>query len=372
MKPKLWPKLRIAPARSLPWVLLPKVMSGILLGLLTPLASWACDSNSRRMCEQQFAALVSYRSEAIDYAFGNVFATMPKQILVKFIRSDDKDYPNLDTVLYDRDRSTMVFPRRVLSYKLPNPLRWAAYYWPFYENERQHQDFPVIESIDNALWSAYLQEMAKARGLPWPHKDCESVEVGKRLPCEMLAGGIAEHVKENHQRIFNSNRVDRIWPEDFAAFQKRVWRTDLEYGEVMRYGGIMLIRPLINEFGVPRTLTYIAQTPFHVEGSSLKAAALEYQERARAALSAVPLAPVAAAAVQPVNSTIAAAQLARAPSDLAQPFFQEPSFRFRADQSQCVPVRCDSFIAPVQSPQQVGTSCMPQVITGQFLFERCK
>jgi hypothetical protein len=282
----------------------------VSLCTLLPHAGMACETNGRRFCEKQFESLVSYRSEAIDYAFGNVFATMPAEIHIKFVRSDDPEYPNLNgSILYDSEHATLIFPRRILASKLPNPLRWAAYYWPFYENERQRQEFAVIESVDNALWSAYLQEAAKARGLPWPHKDCQSVEVGKRLPCEMLAGGIAEHLKDNRQRIFNSNRVDRIWPEDFARFQKRVWRTDLEYAEVMRYGGILLIRPLINEFGVPRTLTYIAQTPFLVEGSSLKAAALEYQEHARQALSLLPIAATSAAATaQPIRPAIVAAE----------------------------------------------------------------
>jgi hypothetical protein len=266
------------------------------LVVLMPAAGMACEGNGRRLCEKQLAALVSYRTEAIDYAFGNVFAAMPAQIQIKFVRSDDPGYASLNgAIAYDREHATLIFPRRILSARLPNPLRWAAYYWPFYENERQRQEFPVIESIDNALWGAYLQEAAKARGLPWPHKDCQSVEVAKRLPCEMLAGGIAEHVKDKRQRIFNSNRVDRIWPEDFVSFQKRVWRTDLEYEEVLRYGGILLIRPLISEFGVPRTLTYIAQTPFQVEGNSLKAAALSYQEHAREALSKLPIAATSAA-----------------------------------------------------------------------------
>jgi len=297
VKPKLW----------IAWA---AVSMAVSTCLLMPPAAEACESTGRRFCEKQFEALVSYRSEAIDYAFGNVFATMPAEIHIKFARSDDPDYPNLGgSILYDREHATLVFPRRVLTAKLPNPLRWAAYYWPFYQNEHQREEFSVIESVDNALWSAYLQEAAKARGLSWPHKECQAVEVAKRLPCEMLAGGIAEHVKDNRQRIFNSNRVDRIWPEDFTAFQKRVWRTDLEYTEVMRYGGILLIRPLINEFGVPRTLTYIAQTPFRVDGSSLKAAALEYQEHARQALSILPIAATSAAAsAQPARPAIVAAQ----------------------------------------------------------------
>ena len=30
---------------------------------------------------------------------------------------------------YDLKRRTLIFPRRVLGAKTPNPLRWAAYYW---------------------------------------------------------------------------------------------------------------------------------------------------------------------------------------------------------------------------------------------------
>ena len=276
--------------------------------LLLPPAAMACESGGRRLCEKQFATLVSYRTEAIDYAFGNVSASMPKEIDIKFVKSGDPDYANLGgAVFYDREQHTLIFPRRVLAAKMPNPLRWAAYYWPYYENERQRQEYSVIEAVDNALWSAYLQEATQARGLPWPHKDCQSVEVGKRLPCEMLAGGIAEHLKDKRQRIFNSNRVDRIWPEDFAAFQKRVWRTDLEYDEVLRYGGILLIRPLINEFGVPRTLTYIAQTPFRVDDGNLRAAALTYQEQARQSLSILP---IAATSAKSVDTSIARAAVA--------------------------------------------------------------
>ena len=54
---------------------------------------------------------------------------------------------------------------------------------------------------------------------------------------------------------------------------------------MQRYGGIMLIKPLIEEFGVPRTLAYIAQTPFRVEDNNLREAAVHYQERARESLS---------------------------------------------------------------------------------------
>src|SRR5262249_52888437 len=157
----------------------------------------------------------------------------------------------------------LIFPRVLLGSKTPNPLRWATYYWPYYQNEQYRQTYPVIEAVDNVLWSAYLQEAAKAHGLQWPHKDCESIDVTKRLPCEMVVKGIAEYVKARNMPIFNSNRIDMIWPEDFSGFRKRVWRKeDPEYLDVQRYGGILLIRPLITEFGVPRALAYIAQTPF--------------------------------------------------------------------------------------------------------------
>jgi hypothetical protein len=156
----------------------------------------------------------------------------------------------------------------------------------------------VVEVIDNVLWNAFLQEAAAARGGQWPPKECSAVDVGRRLPCEMLVKGIAENVKALRGPLFNENRVDQIWPEDFAVFRKRVWRTDQEYQDVQRYGGIMLIKPLIDEFGVPRTLAYVAQTPFRVdENNNLREAALQYQDRARESLSiAMPIAPAVAKA----------------------------------------------------------------------------
>jgi len=77
-----------------------------------------------------------------------------------------------------------------------------------------------------------------------------------------------------------------IWPEDFAGFLRRVWqREDPEYIDVQRYGGILLVEPLINEFGVPRALTYLARTPFRIEDNNVHSSALRYQERAREFLS---------------------------------------------------------------------------------------
>ena len=270
-----------------------------LAALLFPLVGLACEGTDRRECKKQFRELVSYRAQAIDTAFGDLFGALPTEIQIKFVTTKDPEY-----ILfggregYDLKKRTMIFPRRVLGSKTPNPLRWAAYYWPFYQNEQYRLQFPVVEVIDNVLWNAFLQEAAAARGGQWPPKECSAVDVGRRLPCEMLVKGIAENVKALRGPLFNENRVDQIWPEDFAVFRKRVWRTDQEYQDVQRYGGIMLIKPLIDEFGVPRTLAYVAQTPFRVdENNNLREAALQYQARARESLSiAMPIAPAVAKA----------------------------------------------------------------------------
>src|SRR4030095_1716727 len=160
----------------------------------------------------------------------------------------------------------------------------------------------------------------RARGMQWPHKECSAVDVGRRLPCEMLVKGIAENVKALRGPLFNVNRVDQIWPDDFSTFRKRVWRTDQEYLDVQRYGGILLLKPLIEEFGVPRTLAYVAQTPFRVEeNNNLREAALQYQERAREALTlgATQVPPAVAAA--PVLDDPQLAQLPRAYTSVASP-----------------------------------------------------
>lgn len=262
--------------------------AGAAIFLLSPMLGNACESGDRRRCKEEFSTLVSYRTDAMQSAFGALFGSLPDEIQIKFVTTKDPEYKMYDgEVYYDQERRTLIFPRRVLGAKTPNPLRWAVYYWPFYENEQYQQTFPIIEVIDTVLWSAYLQEAAKVRGLPWPHKGCQSVDVSKRLPCEMLVHGISEHLKAIRIPLFNSNRVDRIWPEDFAAFRQRAWRHgDQEYLDVQKYGGILLIKPLLSEFGVPRALEYIAQTPFQIEDNNLRLSALHYQERARQALVA--------------------------------------------------------------------------------------
>jgi hypothetical protein len=290
-----------------------------LAALLFPLLGLVCEGTDRRECKKQFRELVSYRAQAIDTAFGDLFGALPAEIQIKFVTAKDPEYLLFGgREGYDLKRRTLIFPRRVLGAKTPNPLRWAAYYWPFYQNEQYRLQFPVVEVIDNVLWNAFLQEAASARGGQWPHKECSAVDVGRRLPCEMLVKGIAENVKALRGPLFNANRVDQIWPEDFSDFRKRVWRTDQEYQDVQRYGGIMLIKPLIEEFGVPRTLAYVAQTPFRVDDNNLREAAQHYQERARESLSlSMPIAP--AVAGTPVLGDPQLPQLTRASTFVASP-----------------------------------------------------
>lgn len=250
-----------------------------------PVVSMACNGTDRRWCEKEFSALVDYRSEAISAAFGDIFQKLPGEIQIKFVGAKDPEFLQFEgREGYDQKHRTLIVPRRLIYLKTPNPLRLASYYWPYYQDERYREEYPVIEVIDNVIWSAYLQESARASGLSWPHKDCQSVDVGKRLPCEMLVRGIGETVKRRTAALFNTNRMDMIWPQDFSAFRKRVWRTDQDYLDVQHYGGILLIQPLIDEFGIAKTLAYLARTPFQVEEDDLRTSALRYQERARQAL----------------------------------------------------------------------------------------
>ena len=264
-----------------------KVRGSIACALaLLPLLVLACESGDRRRCQEEFRTLISYRTEAIEGAFGDVFSVLPAQVRIRFVKTQDPDYAAFGgRMAYDIEHATLILPRRVLSAKTPNPMRAAVYYWPFYQYERYREEYPIIGAIDTMLWAAYLQEAARSAGQPWPHKDCASVNVTKRLPCEMLLNGALEHVTSLRSPLFNSNRIDLIWPDDFSSLRKRVWRTDQEYRDISHYGGILLVQPLVNEFGVPRAFAYIAQTPFQVENNNLRQSAQHYQDLAREVLT---------------------------------------------------------------------------------------
>jgi hypothetical protein len=257
------------------------------LGTLLPLTGFACDSTSRQRCKDQVEELVTYRAEAIERAFGDLVSVMPARIAIKFVGPKDDEYERYARkVAYDAVHGTFIVPRAFISARIPNPLRASAYYWPFYENELYRETFPLITAVDNALWGAYLQEAAEQRGLSWPHANCMSVEFEKRLPCEMLVEGVAEHLTAVRNPLFNANRMDQIWPQNFDKFMDTLkGRDDPRYLDVQRYGGLMLIKPLIGEFGVPQVLFYIAQTPFTLHDNDLRASALRYQNAAREALT---------------------------------------------------------------------------------------
>lgn len=257
-----------------------------IAGLFFPLAAMACDWSDRHHCKDTIGQLVAYRGEAIEYAFGNVFGALPRSVEIRFVTADDAQYAKFSgRVAYDSSERMLIIPRRYVDAQTPQPLRWAASYWPYYQNRQYRTAFPLIEAIDNALWGAVLQETARARGLSWPHEECGSINLDRRLPCEMLIAGVAAYLTERKPTMFNSNRVDRIWPDNFSEFEQRVWRrNEREYTDVQHYGGILLLRPLFSEFGVPLALTYVAETPFRVEGDNLRASALRYQERARQVL----------------------------------------------------------------------------------------
>lgn len=262
------------------------IMGGALIACAAavwPISSGACSLGATDQCKKRFEALVAYRAEAIEAEFGDVFGDLPADIKIEFVGRRAPQYATFGgNEGYDQQRRTLVFPLRLLGSKTPNPLRWAVYYWPFYEKQEYREAFPIVEIVDNLLWRAYLQEAAGRRGLSWPHEGCASEDLAERLPCEMLVEGITEHLKDRRGSIFNANRVDMIWPEDFADFREHLWRKgDEKYHNVKHYGGILLVGPLIEEFGFARALTYIAQTPFHIEDNNLRLSALRYQERAR-------------------------------------------------------------------------------------------
>lgn len=139
------------------------VSSIVWASALFPIVRLACDSTDRRVCQEQIVALVSYRTEAIGNAFGDLSALLPAHVQIRFVAAKDPEYAQLTGgVAYDSERHTLLLERAVLGATLPNPLRWAASYWPIYQVAQYRQMFPVVETIDNALWSAYLQEAAKS------------------------------------------------------------------------------------------------------------------------------------------------------------------------------------------------------------------
>jgi hypothetical protein len=260
------------------------IVSGLLFAgasLAFPATANACPYTALSRCKEQLLELIRLRADAIEAEFGDVFGTLPDDIRVEFVRK--KDDPRFaEKPGYDPDRRTILIPRRMLGWRTPNPLRWAVYYWPFYTVKENRETYPVVETVDDLLWTVYLQEAARRRDLEWPHGGCDSSDVGERLPCEMIEEGIKDYLKDPQGEIFNANRLEMIWPDDYEQFRDSLWRGgDRKYYNMKHFGGILLVKPLIEEFGIPRALAYFAQTPFRIEDNNVRESALKYQERAR-------------------------------------------------------------------------------------------
>lgn len=251
--------------------------------LLWPVFALACGLK----CEHEVERLVIYRADAISSAFGDLYGMLPNDIPIKFIARNEPEYDRFAAgAAYDADEHVLLLPREFILMRMPEPWMPLTSYWPYYQEAYNRQRFPIVEAVDNVLWGIYLNDAARAQGLAWPHAECHSVDIGERLACEMLTGGAAECIKNRPLPLFNANRLDRILPSNFAAFRRRVLRTDSEYHEVQRYGGLLLVGPIVTEFGVARALAYMAQTPFHIEHDDLRGSVERYQQRARKALAA--------------------------------------------------------------------------------------
>jgi hypothetical protein len=234
--------------------------------------------------EQQFARLVSERASAIDLAFGETFAPRVQELRIMLVRSGKwaAEHPTGD---YEPETRTLYFAQRLQYEEAPISTAYTTQYWPWY-GPSVRGVFPVVEVIDGALWTVVLEEAARAHDLTWPHAACRSFDIVERLPCEMLLYGVAGHTTQATPPLFNENRMSDIWPENLVEFRARVWRGDDQaLRNARKYGGYLLLRPLVRRFGVPRTLSYIASTPFRVEQNNVRLSAERYQRAAEEALA---------------------------------------------------------------------------------------
>jgi hypothetical protein len=245
-----------------------------------------CPATSGAASAQRFAKLVCIRARAIETAFGALFDARELVIRIEFVAADDPQYPQASMSSYDPVRHTLFFRRGVL---MQSPEAWYQYalaYWPYYGGDAPRAKYPVIGMVDEALWNAHLRQAAHERGLSWPHEDCGSMDIARRLGCEMLVSATVELSQSQTAPLFNANRVEQLWPENVREFERHAWtRGGREYREVRRLGGLLLVEPLVREFGAPRVFAYVARTPFEIENDNVRLSALSYQDRARNALA---------------------------------------------------------------------------------------
>ena len=227
--------------------------------------------------------LVRARSRAIEAAFPGFLEISDFKLAIAPVRTCPKAATYL--ACYDAEQNTLTFTREVHSAADGRLLQVAEDYWLFYEHAVLRDAFAIIGIIDDALWNAFMSEIAQKYEMSWPHEDCDSIQLSKRLACEMLVSGVESNLRSRHSRIYNANRLDRLWPDDIGFLQRSVRRSrDREYAQVRDLGGTELLQPLIKEFGAVRVFAYVAQTPFSIEENDVRASALRYQESARSAL----------------------------------------------------------------------------------------
>ena len=256
-----------------------------LAAVLLPVVGWSCDvMSTERECNRRLTALVTYRAEAMRAEFGDLEPIMPPDIEVKMLPQGAPTDAHSTDFQYDSPTHTLYFARRIAKQTLPTGLSPLHRYWTIYQNEDLRKEYAMVESIDNALWNVYMKEAASRSGLPWPHAACDARDFSERLPCEMLRVGTAEYINRARQRLFNTNLLDSIWPEDYDRFCQKIWHRDDEPSNRVRlYGGQLLLQPLVRKFGIARALAYAAQTPFRIEDNNMRTSALRYQEQALSA-----------------------------------------------------------------------------------------
>lgn len=236
--------------------------------------------------ERRFVELVLVRAQAIANAMGPLLENACADVRIEIAKPSSPSYPKNAAASYDPQRHVLTFRRTLIEALDYDVTYWAKAYWPYYQKPDLRAVMPMVEVIDEALWMTHLQEAAHQSGVTWPHAGCSSLSVADRLGCEMLLTAARASVRSPQGQMFNANRVDLLWPEDLHEMRARAWRQDAVYRDVQRLGGLLLIRPLIAQFGAPRVLRYVAQTPFHIEGDNVRASAVMYQEQARRALEA--------------------------------------------------------------------------------------
>lgn len=227
--------------------------------------------------------LVRARSRAIEAAFPGFLAISDFKLVIAPVTACPQRVTYL--TCYDAVQNTLTFTREVLSAADSRLLDAAEDYWVFYEHAVLRDEFPIIGIIDHALWNAFMSEIAERYEITWPHADCGSIQLSKRLGCEMLVSGIESNLRFRHSRIYNANRLDRLWPDDLSSLEQSARPSrNREYAQVRDLGGTELLQPLIKEFGAARVFAYVAQTPFSIEENNVRVSALRYQELARSAL----------------------------------------------------------------------------------------